>query len=46
MLKHQGEPIYFSSLDFEIGDTEMIAVEAKEGESRATKGVAFVLVDI
>ena len=46
MLKHQVEAIDFSFLDFETVDTEMIADEAKEEESRATEGVASVLADI
>ena len=40
------EAIDFSFLDFETVDTEMIADEAKEEESRATEGVASVLADI
>ena len=40
------EAIDFSFLDFETVDTEMIADEAKEEESRATEGVASVFADI
>ena len=40
------EAIDFSFLDFETVDTEMIADEAKEEESRATEGVTSVLADI
>ncbi|KAK9993438.1 hypothetical protein SO802_023141 [Lithocarpus litseifolius] len=46
MLKHQGEAIDLSTLDFEVVDTEMIADEAKKEEKRATEEVAFVLADI
>ena len=46
MLKHQGEAIDLSALDFETVDTEMIADEAKEEERQAVEEVASVLADI
>nr|POE70374.1 hypothetical protein CFP56_52613 [Quercus suber] len=46
MLKHQGEVIYLSALDFKVMDTEMIADEAQEEEKRAVEKVASVLVEI
>ena len=46
MLKHQGEAINLSALDFEVMDTEMIADEAKEKERRAAEEVASVLAEV
>lgn len=45
-MKHQGEAIDLSALDFEVVDTEMIVDEAKEEERRATEEVASVLANI
>ena len=46
MLKHQGEAIDLSTLDFEAVDIKMIANEAKEKERRATEEVSSILADI
>ena len=46
MLKHQGEAIDISTLDFETVDTKMIADKANKKERWAAEKVAFVLADI
>nr|POF11027.1 hypothetical protein CFP56_13545 [Quercus suber] len=46
ILKHQGEAIDLSALDFETVDVETIADKAQEKERRATEEVAFVLANI
>ena len=46
MLKHQGEAIDLSALDFQVVDTEMIANEAQEEERRVVEEVASILADI
>ena len=46
MLKHQGEAIDLSALDFEVVDTEMIADEAQEEERLVAEEFASVLTEI